>query len=106
MIHKFLLNDEGTYDNICQKARGIRAMQRVLRDTFQSTVADSDIAVVVCMGGVKTFGRLVLCNQTLKSMLGYQNKDLRHQTIEMFMPEIMRTPHHEMIKNFNHSGQS
>eukprot|EP00347_Sterkiella_histriomuscorum_P017315 403349855 len=106
IIQKQLMNDEQAYDLMLQKSKSIKNMQRVLKDNYQNTIPDVDIAMITCLGGISNFGKLVLCNQKIKQITGFDTMDLKHQSIDIFMPQVLRECHKTHQEEFNKSGQT
>ncbi|CDW75534.1 pas domain s-box family protein [Stylonychia lemnae] len=106
LLQKQLLNDDQACENMLHKYKSIRNIQRVLQSNYRITIPDNDMAMIVCMGGIQNFGKLLICNQMVKKITGFDNLDLRHQTIEMFMPPQIREAHKEFLDEFNKSGQN
>ena len=88
------------------KTESIRNMNRILKDNYQNTVPDIEIGVIVCAGTDQDFGKLLLFNTKMKDITGFQSSDLRHQSIETFIPMPLKSWHNKFVEDFNQTGQN
>ena len=101
MIQKFLLNDEQGYEHYMSKTVSIKNMQLVLNDNYTNNGPDSEMGIIVSSGSEHNQGKLILCNQKIKDMTDFENNDLRNQSIEIFMPPIIKDWHRRFVDEFN-----
>ena len=81
-----LLNDSQAYDLLLSKMKGLMIMQKHFKSNNMISRADTDIGLLLVNAVDEDFGKILMANHVLFSVLGYSSQEVKHARISVIQP--------------------
>ena len=98
LIQRFLLNDLAAHDLYLHKMNSYRDLNRL------ASVKQEERGFILVHGSLRYFGQILLSNQVFRNNLGYNQADLKHEHVQVFMPALVKQWHTGFVNEFNRTG--